>query len=126
MIKYFNFFIIIPLVLLTFDIVDNNRRVFYEIYCGNKTVAKYTNAPKNCKGKCESNLYRTICLRGQCVPLWQNHTKMVSEFYHLQMRTTTEKPTRLLLIKKKKKYGIGRKFNDYGITYPPPLPPKRT
>lgn len=118
MTKYLiNFFIsIIFLVLLTFDIVVDNRKVFYEIYCGpNKTVPKYTNAPKDCKGKCEHNLYRSICLRGECVTLWQNHTKLWEEFD--KPSATTTEPTRLLLLKKRKKYGVGRKFNDYGMHY---------
>lgn len=118
MTKYFNFLIliIIFLVSLTFDIVDNHRG-FYEIFCGkNKSIPQYSNAPKNCKGMCNSNTPGLICLRGQCVSLWKNHTKLWAEFDKPEIRTTTE-PTRLLLLKKRKKYGVGKRFNDYGMQF---------
>lgn len=116
MTKYLNFLILIIvfLVTLTFAIVDNHSG-FYEIFCGkNHTVPKHSNAPKNCI--CKSNSPGVICLRGQCVSLWKNHTKLWEEFDKPEVRTTTE-PTHLLLLKKRKKYGVGKKFNDYGMQY---------
>lgn len=105
-----------------------NRNVHLEIwskYNETTNILKFSNATRNCYKRknqtCTNNLYKSICLRGKCVSLWSDE-KLNWEILGLRSSavttSTTETPKKYLnIIRRKKVYGVGRKFNDYGLDF---------